>query len=106
VYVTHASGTIDRFADGRIAELLKLPANQVPTGPAGLAVGSDSLFVGDPHRGRILQLGRRGEYRRSLQADDDSQLRNMRDLALSDDGKLLYVLSGSTILCFAIPMMP
>ncbi|HLZ08554.1 MAG TPA: hypothetical protein VKT80_08205, partial [Chloroflexota bacterium] len=102
----HSSGVIDRFSDGKPAELLALPANLVPTGPAGLAVDSNSLYVGDPRHGRILQLGRRGDYQRVLQADDASLLRDMRDLALSDDGKYLYVLSGSSVLRYTIPKTP
>src|SRR5439155_24714160 len=106
VHVTHSSGPIDRFADGKPTEMPPLPADLLPTAPVGLAVGSDSLFIGDPRHGRIVQLGRHGDYQRSLEADDASQLRDMRDLSLSDDGKFLYVLSGSSVLRYAVPVTP
>jgi hypothetical protein len=106
IYVTHASGILDRVVDGKATAVQILPADLMPTAPAGLAVGASSVFVGDPQHGRIIQLGRQGEYQRALKTDDPSQLTGLRDLALSDDGKYLYVLSGTSVLRYAIPDNP
>ena len=106
VYVTHMSGTIDHFVDGKPTAVPPLPDDLVPRRPAGLAVGANSIFVGDPQHGRIIQLSRRGDYQRALKTDDPSQLGGLRDLALTDDGKYLYALSGTSVVRYTLPDNP
>jgi hypothetical protein len=74
-----------------------------PRNPVGLATSEASIFVGDPARGRIIQVSRSGAFERALSTDDPSVLGNLRDLALSPDGTALFVLSGQTIYHFFLP---
>jgi hypothetical protein len=74
-----------------------------PRNPVGIASTDSSIFIGDPAASRIIQVDRAGNFQRALSADDPSPLSNLRDLAVTPDGKALFVLSGQSIYRFELP---
>jgi hypothetical protein len=104
LYLLHRSGQVQRFSAGQPADFAVLPPDLAPTQPAGLAVGTSSVFIGDPGRGRIVELSRQGVYERSLSDNQNAAaFADLRDLAVSPDGSSLFVLAGSTVFRYAIP---
>ncbi len=103
VYVLHASGTVQKFAGGKQVDFVGPPSDLLPSHPAGVALGENSIFIGDPERADVIQLLNTGEYQRELSVSGNQQiLKDMRDLIVSSDGKSLYVLSGQAIYRFSL----
>lgn len=104
LYLLHATGQIQKFTGGKPVSFAGPPGDLLPSHPAGLAVGDDSVFIGDPGNARIIQLTREGVYTRTLSAvANPSVLANMRDLAVSESGKDLYVLAGDKLYRCPLP---
>jgi hypothetical protein len=104
LFLVHASGRIERFDDGKASAFAGPPDDLAPRNPVGIATSDSSVFVGDPSHDRVIQVSRSGAFERALSADDPTILSNLRDLALSADGKALFVLSGSSIYRFTLPV--
>lgn len=103
LFLLHESGRIESFTNGAPNSFIGPPDDMAPRNPVGFAVSSDSVFVGDPTRSRLIQLTRNGDFQRSLSLDDPGPLTRLRDLTVSDDGQALYVLSDRTIYRFNLP---
>lgn len=104
LYLLHSTGQIQRFVAGKPAAFAGPPSDMVPSKPAGLALTQNAVFVGDPTRARIIQLSRSGVYQRELSDLANPEiLAHLRDLAVADGGKDLYVLSGATVYRFSLP---
>lgn len=104
LYLLHDTGRVSKFAGGKPVDFAGPPTDLLPSHPAGIALSGDSIYVGDPRRARITQILSTGAYQRDLSAGQNQQiLSNMRDLAVSQDGKALYVLSGKAVYRFVLP---
>ncbi|HVC32359.1 MAG TPA: hypothetical protein VNL16_02495 [Chloroflexota bacterium] len=104
LYLLHATGQLQRFANGKPVDFAGPPSDLLPSHPSSLTLSGTSIFVGDPAHGRIVQLSRAGAYERELtDAANPAILSQVRDLAISDDDKILYVLSGDQIDRFPLP---
>ena len=104
VYVLHDTGRIQKFTQGKEVSFAGPPSDLLPSHPAGLAVDSDSVFIGDPGHARIIQLSRTGAYTRTLSAATaPTILSQMSDLTVSDSEKDLYVLDGDKIYRYPLP---
>ncbi|HEX5414490.1 MAG TPA: hypothetical protein VFZ25_02415, partial [Chloroflexota bacterium] len=98
LYLVHLSGQLQKFTAGTLDSFAGPPADLAPAHPAGLASAAGSVYIGDPQRALILQIGTDGTYQRALGGDQsESVLANLRDLAVSDDGKSLFVLTDKAI---------
>jgi len=101
LYLDHLSGQIQKFTAGKTISFPGPPVDLAPSHPAGLAVAAGSVYVGDPQRAEIVQLGTDGSYQRTLGGSQNAAiLSNLRDLAVSDDGQLLFVLTDNAIYRF------
>jgi hypothetical protein len=103
LYLLHASGRIQRFTNGTSSAFADLPDAVTPSKPVGIATSESSVFVGDPTRSRVVQLSRSGVFERVLTVNDPMTLTSLRDLAISVDGKALFVLDGQAIYRFNLP---
>ncbi len=104
LFLLHASGRVEKFTDGHPTRFAGPPSELAPRRPVGLALSAEAVFVGDPDRGRIVELGRDGTYRRTLSdGEGGAILTSLRSLALSDDARSLYVLTGRTVYRFPLP---
>jgi hypothetical protein len=98
LYLVHLSGQIEKFTAGTADRFTGPPADLAPAHPAGFATASGSVYIGDPQRALVLQVGTDGAYQRALGGNQsESVLASMRDLAVSDDGKFLFVLTDHAI---------
>lgn len=98
LYLVHLSGKIEKFTAGTSDAFTGPPEDLAPAHPAGLAMAAGSVYIGDPQRALILQIGTNGAYQRSLGgSQSEPVLASMRDLAVSDDGKTLFVLTDHAI---------
>jgi hypothetical protein len=60
-----------------------------------------SLFIADPHDGRILQIGKKGGYIRTMQLPPGEG--QLRQITVSSDGKTLFFIGGKHVYRFTIP---
>jgi hypothetical protein len=60
-----------------------------------------SLFITDPRRGRILQIGKKGGYIRTMQLPPG--VGQLRQITVSSDGKALFFIGGKHVYRFTIP---
>ena len=60
-----------------------------------------SLFIADPHDGRILQIGKKGGYIRTMQLPPGEG--QLRQITVSSDGKTLFYIGGKHVYRFTIP---
>lgn len=106
LYALHQNGEISRLVDGKAAPNSQDTTKLFAGPPRGLALTATSLFVGDPQGKRVVQLSRQGAFQRYLSAPENSGvLAKLRDLAVSDDGTALYILSDDAVDRLSIPAL-
>jgi len=95
LYATAASqDRVDGFCLGRDGALAPTPKTSLGTAgkrPRRLVVGNGVLYVAEQDRVEAFQIGERGALRRLRGATRPIRGMDPRDLALSADGKTLYV---------------
>ncbi len=93
------AGAVRHFRLGQELDPLFAGIDSFPQATAGIADDSSEgvLYVGDRERGRIVVTERSGNFVRQYHHVDFD---DMRGLAISPDGDLLYVLTGRSIFSF------
>lgn len=101
IYVLSENGIL-KFQSGRPAAFSTASLNKPLSGSGKIYTDKDSkyIFVLDSGRDRIVIFDKKGNVQSTLVSD---QLKNLKDFQIDEKNKIIYALSGSTLLKVKIP---
>lgn len=99
VYVLLADGTLMKFDTGHLIPFdkkgLEIPLKK----PVALVAqaNSPSIYIADAGNKRIVQLGKSGDYQRTLKPDDPSVMSDLRGLSVDETTRRFYFINGNRL---------
>jgi hypothetical protein len=93
-WILNKDGSIDKYYLGKLETTLKPDYFPAPGQPSKIATSLDSpnLFILDKNPARIIVADKSGTLVKQIK---NSQLNDIRDFTVSEDGKTIWVLNGS-----------
>ena len=102
IWILNKSNTIDRYHQGVFAETISLAIFPIPKNITLLktAASIPYLYLVEPSQKRIIVLDKTGIIIKQFQSN---RFDNLKDIAISQDGKTIWVLNEKTIYQLSIP---
>jgi hypothetical protein len=100
LYVLYSNGQVDEYLKGKKQDLAVETVDPAISSASRLIVNSDYFFILEPSTQRLLLWNNKGAYLAQYVFTD---LTNLKDFAVNDKDKLIYLLDGHSVYQMAIP---
>jgi hypothetical protein len=102
LYIVYQNGLIEKYLKGKKQDLTLDPVDPAVTGASRLIVTADYFYVLEPAAKRLVLWNNKGTYLAQYIFTD---LNNIRDFAVNDKDKQIYILSDHSVYQMAIPVI-
>ncbi|MDD5527488.1 MAG: hypothetical protein PHO56_00740 [Patescibacteria group bacterium] len=102
VYVLYGNGQVEEYLKGKKQDLALETVDPAIIGASKLIVTADYFYVLEPAAQRLILWSNKGVYLAQYIFTD---LNNLKDFAVNDQAKQIYLLAGSSVYQMAIPII-
>jgi hypothetical protein len=102
LYILYANGQVEKYLKGKKQDLTIDAVDPAVTAASRLVVTNDYFYVLEPTAKRLLLWSNKGAYLAQYIFTD---LNNLKDFAVNDKDKQIYLLDGHSVYQMAVPVI-